>query len=128
MSFLTNLNTFGVPTLNAKTMRFVDPLQRMKETFVAQVRKQIDLAQAGDRSDARSWVKRVKRTIDGETSFIVSLRNGTKTLPLDESAKHLEVKSKDLLLKFFEGAIVACERGELDQLLIQTMPKQKGGA
>jgi hypothetical protein len=127
MSFLSNLTTFGVPTSRTKAMRFVDPLQRMKEKFIARVREQIDFVQAGDFSDARSWVKRVKRTLDGVTSFIVSLRNGTKTLPLNDSAKHLEVKSEELLLKFFEEAIAACERGELDQLLIQTMQKQKGG-
>lgn len=129
MSFLNNLETFGLPTPKPKWNRAIDPLKRMKESFIKRVREQIEILAAGNQCDRRSWVKCSADPLTGATSFIVSLRNGTKTMPLSGQTTHLEMKSEDLLRQFFERAIEACEGGELDQLLIDTMqkPRLKGG-
>ena len=127
MSFLHNLHAFGAPAQPLRWGSTIDPLERKKRKFVSHVQTQIEICQRENWTDSRSWFKRVQRP-DGRITFFASLRNGKRIMPLNDASSRLEIASLDLLVEFFKGAIAACESGELDQLLAQTMSESKGGA
>lgn len=126
-SFLASLPSMGKLTPSCKSAPAIDPLKRTKSNFTARVQGQIDIIQSGDYRDGRKWFKR--RDDEGRSGpiFVASLRNGTRLLPLGDANRYLEVRSKEGLLQFYQAAIEACENGELDELLLQTMPKRKAG-
>ena len=124
-NFLCNLQVFGVPTRNKKRTSTAERLKRARLNFAASAQRQIVTIKSGRALDGRCWFKRVTSADGAEQIFVASLRNGTSVLPLDGSNKHIEVKSEERLIEFFSNAITACDRGELDHLLLQTMPMRK---
>lgn len=127
-NFFSNLSSFGTLAAKPDRHRVIDPLKRMKANFKARAQAQLDLVKGGNHRDGRSWFKRIDVPGREGPLFIASLRNGTRVLSLGDSARYLEVNSEAGLLKFFEGAIAACDSGELDEVLVKTAPKRKAGA
>lgn len=126
-NYLSRLSSMGRLTASYKSPRIVDPLPRMRANLMTGAQAQLDQIQGRRQHGGRNWFKPIKVAAGAEPQFIACLRNGTRVLPLAESTPYLEVKSQELLLEFYKGAIAACENGELDELLLQTMPKRKAG-
>ena len=124
-NFLCNLQVFGVPTRNKKRTSTAERLKRARSNFTASAQRQIVTIRSGNTLDGRCWFKRVASADGNDQIFVASLRNGTSVLPLDGSNKHIEVKSEERLIEVFSSAIIACDRGELDDLLLQTMSMRK---
>lgn len=124
-TFLSNLQMFGTPALSLKRSQVIDPLPRMKSTFKSRAQTQIEILNSNNQHDGRCWFKHVSPYGNENGYFIACLRNGTRTLPLPGASNHLKVETSEDLAKFFREAIDACERGELDHLFQQAMPKRK---
>lgn len=122
---LNALLEFGTPISKIKASRRVDPLQRMKKTFVAKAKAQIEISRAGSYENQRCWF--TPSIEDGKRIYSASIRNGTRIMPLQGDIRYVSVESPERLQAFFERAIAMCENGELDQLLLHTMTKSKGG-
>jgi len=127
-NFLNSLQSLGKLTSSCKSPRIADPLKRMKANFIKRAQAQVNVIEGGGHHDGRSWFKSVDVAAGDDPRFIACLRNGTRLLPLGESTRYLELKSKKFLVQFFQDAIAACNSGELDDLFLQTMPKRKAGA
>lgn len=125
MEFLNNVASFGTPRGKPKKrINEAEQLSRMRENFATRVSRQISLINSGNEERKGCWY--VKETDElGRLQFVVSLRNGAKLLPLSGVYTHLNTSSAEQAISFYQEAMAACERGELDAVLIATSRKPK---
>lgn len=125
MEFLNNIASFGTPQRKpTKRVNESEQLAKMRENFATRAGRQIVLIKDGSEERKGSWYF-TEPTGSGQVRYIVSLRNGAKLLPLSGQHTHLGAPSLDKAVAFYEEAIAACERGELDDVLKATSRKTK---
>lgn len=125
MEFLNNVASYGIPQGKPKKrINEAEQLSRMRENFATRVSRQISLITSGSDERKGSWYVRESDSL-GQAHYVVSLRNGAKLLPLSGAHTHLKAPSSEQAVAFYQQAMAACERGELDAILIQTSRKPK---
>lgn len=125
MDFLNNIDTFGTPQRKpTKRISESEQLAKMRENLATRAGRQVALIKAGSEERKGSWYFMEPRG-EGQVIFLVSLRNGAKLLPLSGTHTYLATPSADKAIAFYEEAIAACERGELDAVLKETGRKSK---
>lgn len=125
MKFLNTVASYG--TLQGKPKKRIneaEQLSRMRENFATRVSRQISLITSGSEERRGSWYVKEADSL-GQTHYVVSLRNGAKLLPLSGAHTHLNAPSAEQAVAFYQEAMAACERGELDAVLIATGRKPK---
>lgn len=125
MKFLNTVASYG--TLQGKPKKRIneaEQLSRMRENFATRVSRQISLITSGSDERKGSWYVKESDAL-GQAQYVVSLRNGAKLLPLSGAHTHLKAPSSEQAIEFYQQAMAACERGELDAILIQTSRKPK---
>jgi len=125
MNFLNTVASYG--TLQGKPKKRIneaEQLSRMRENFATRVSRQISLITSGSDERKGSWYVKEADAL-GQTHYVVSLRNGAKLLPLSGDHTHLNAPSSEQAIAFYQEAMAACERGELDAVLIATSRKPK---
>lgn len=106
--------------------RRVDLRAERRARFIKGVQRQIKrLDQFQIEPSSRDWFE----LLDGEGArhpkCIVSLRNGSKIMPLSEGKTHMCCETTFDATTFYVEAIHACKNGEFDELLAATSGKAR---
>ena len=124
MDFLNSISSFG--ELHEKPEKFskADQLKRLRESFIKGCNQQVRSITWGEVAKRTDWYM-VKPTDSGDKEFFVALRNGVKVIPLSDQKTYIRIESRERAIDFYEKAILACEQGDLDDLLSSTRRKSR---
>jgi len=125
MSIFSNLEAFGTveTTRSYSYSKHLKPINRLQMQFIENARRQIAELNGGGPLPPNGWV--TTRVLGGAIQYKVSLRVGPRLIQLPGGGTHIVMDSKDKVMQFLEGVIDACNKGELDELLLETSGKVK---
>lgn len=125
MDFINQIASFATPYKKpARSSVSVDPLIRMKKSFLKNANKQLAILNGSDNTgdNVVYWFEPCK---DG--GLTVSLRNGVKYIPIN-GEKTFNVKDEAEAIQFIEFAIAGVNKGQFDDLLLSTKRTKKVAA
>lgn len=128
MDFLNNISTFGeLRAKPAKLSGSISQLTRMRASFAVGAARQATAIRTNKAIKGSNWY--ITRSDEaGKAEYLVALRNGAKLMPLSGQLTHVRVQSAERAIEFYEQAIAACARGELNELLKSTCRKRRPAA